>query len=158
MVEHSDESVDGDSSLRNNAGPNCPTTRHGQYAQSLASTQETDEEEHEYSDGSANESSNDVAARDRSSDDGGNGRNETKKGVGDRRRQSSGTSTSPASEETSITFESGDGGDHGKERGAAREHHHRIGVEPLPGPSLVDWEVAVVMASKNANDMVKPTS
>ncbi|CAM9876272.1 unnamed protein product, partial [Ectocarpus fasciculatus] len=47
----------------------------------------------------------------------------------------------------------------GKRRGGVqmlgRQHQLPGGIDGMPDPSIVDWEVAVVRASTNAEDMVE---
>ncbi|CAM9234741.1 unnamed protein product [Ectocarpus sp. 4 AP-2014] len=121
---------------------------------SLGSTPEEDEDE--------NSSESDSGGNDNSTADG-SGSSWTRATKSRRHRQQRGSSVSEA---TSASSES-DGGfsneqaswRRGKRRGGVqmfgRQHQPPAGIGGMPDPSVVDWEVAVVRASANADEMVE---
>lgn len=172
MQEHADESADGSSSLRSSEGSTnnhnnkssesmgSDQSRHGdcslgsslstsRFGQQLSSLAATPEEEGGESSDESGTSSSDEENSDKS------------RRAKERRSQKH--RSAPGFKGTSVGFESSaDSNDPGRRGGGGSGASLAFGrqrgdIERMPDPSIVDWEVAVVMASNGADDMVRWT-
>lgn len=175
---HSEESCDGDDSLcSSNNYDNSSTSTRGadnahlsgdgggedsissgtRFAQQSCSLTATPEEEGESSDESDGSSNSGETATERD----GRGSQRVAAEARRRRRQrsspeSEGTDTSSDSENNGSKI-GGGGRDAREERNGPQpigRQNQRGEIDGIPDPSIVDWEVAVVMAATSADDMV----
>lgn len=178
MPEHADESADGDSqgsingnnnsnnNLSTSSGSNADSYQHrrgggdrssnslgsstSRFPQQLSSLEATPEEEGGESSDESYTSSNEEDTMDKS-------------GRSAKERRSRQHRSTPGLEGSTATLESSTGSNDLRRRaGGSSTSSQTFGrqrgdIEKMPDPSLVDWEVAVVMASSSADDMVRWT-
>lgn len=181
VPEHADESGDGDSSIRNSEGSPNGSSGHGN---SFAKSNGNDADTHqgharEWGDGSNSISSG--ASRLMSSleatpeEEGGESSDESdttsstdedisdESGRSAKKRRSRKHRGLPGMDGTSVTLGSStDSNDPGRRGGGGNGGKQVFGrqrgeIDRMPDPSVVDWEVAVVMASNSGEDMVRLT-